>query len=103
MRIATVVLPVPGLPVKHMCRTGSLRLQAQIHAQPVDHQQRGDVADAALDRLQPDQIAIELVHHRADLALRQHAVHRARLGGALYVGALRSAPLRSAPCRPAAG
>ena len=46
MRSATVVLPVPGLPVKHMCSARRLRLQPEVHAQLVDHQQRGDVADA---------------------------------------------------------
>ena len=27
MRIATVVLPVPGLPVKHMCKVGRAALR----------------------------------------------------------------------------
>ena len=55
-----------------------LRLQPEVHAQLVDHQQRRDVADAALDRREPDQIALELVHDRAGLALRQHLVHGAQ-------------------------
>ncbi len=71
MRSATVVLPVPGLPVKLMCRLGALRrLQAEVQAQLVDHQQRGDVADALLDGRQADQVAVEFVEHRFDLALR---------------------------------
>ena len=41
---ATVVLPVPGLPVKHMCSSAPAR-HAEVAAQPVDHEQRGDVAD----------------------------------------------------------
>jgi hypothetical protein len=79
MRIATVVLPVPGLPVKHMCSDGACVLPAPVlSAQLVDDQQRGDVADALLHRHQADQVAVELVHHRFDLALRQHLGHGAR-------------------------
>ena len=72
MRSATVVLPVPGLPVNHMCRLGACACKPEIHAQLVDHQQRRDIADARLDRRQPDQIALQLVDDRAGLALRQH-------------------------------
>ena len=64
MRIATVVLPVPGLPVKLMCSDGACAARPRLRAQLVDHQQRGDVADALLDRHQADQVAIEFVDHR---------------------------------------
>ena len=42
-----------------MCSDGAPR-QAHALAQPVDQQQRRDLADAGLDRRQPDQLAIEL-------------------------------------------
>jgi hypothetical protein len=64
MRSATVVLPVPGLPVKHMCRLGAGACRPS-PAQPVDDQQRRDVADALLDRRQADQVAVELGEHRS--------------------------------------
>jgi len=53
-----------------------LRREAQVQPQLVDDQQRGDVADALLDRYQADQVAFEFVEHRFDLALRQHLGHR---------------------------
>ena len=66
MRSATVVLPVPGLPVKHMCSVGVCAVQARFSAQLVDHQQRGDVADAGFHRRQADsQIAVEFVGYRS--------------------------------------
>jgi len=48
MRSATVVLPVPGLPGEAHVQAGRLRLQPQVHAQLVDHEQRGDVTRCAL-------------------------------------------------------
>ena len=61
-------------------QAGRLRLQPQVHAQLVDHEQCCDVTDARLDRRKAHQVAVELVHHRAGLALRQHFAHGACLG-----------------------
>jgi hypothetical protein len=63
-----------------MCRRRHLRRQAHALAELVDHQQRGDVADALLDRRQPDQLALELVEHGFDLA-RWPADRRRSTGG----------------------
>ena len=98
MRSATVVLPVPGLPVKRHVQARRLRLQAEVHAQLVDHQQRGDVADARLDRRQSHQVAVELVDHRIGLALREHLAH-----GARPVAPLGCAAAGAAACASAAG
>ena len=64
-------------------QTGALRLQAVGEAQPVDDQQRGNVADALLHRREPDQVAVDVVEHRLDLRIRQHlgdGARRRRLG-----------------------
>jgi hypothetical protein len=61
-------------------QAGRLRLQAHRPAQPVDHQQRRDVADALLDRRQADQVALQVGQHRLDLAVAQHLGHGARGG-----------------------
>ena len=66
MRSATVVLPVPGLPVKDICSVGVSAVSPSCSPHPFDHQQRGDFADARLDRLQADQLAIELVENLLD-------------------------------------
>ena len=102
MRIATVVLPVPGLPVKLMCRlaAGLRRPQAEVQAQLVDHQQRRDVADALLDRRQADQVAVEFVHHRLDLALRQHLGDGARRARRSAVAAAAAGVGRAPACCP---
>ncbi len=63
MRSATVVLPVPGLPVKLMCSDGAPARELHVAAHLVDDQQRGDLADALLDRREADQLGIELVEH----------------------------------------
>ena len=63
MRSATVVLPVPGLPVKLMCRVGVSRGQAESRRDAIDQQQRRDLADALLDRREADELAVELVEH----------------------------------------
>ena len=55
-----------------------LGLEPEIHAQPVDHEQRRDVADARLDGREPHEIAIELVDHRIRLALSEHLAHGVR-------------------------
>jgi hypothetical protein len=57
---------------------GRLRLQALLGAQLVDQQQRRDVADAALDRRQPDQFGIELIEQRLHT---RGLEHRAQGGG----------------------
>ncbi len=44
---------------------GSRRGQAELAAEAVDEQEGGDLADAALDRGEADQLAIELVEHGA--------------------------------------
>ena len=67
MRNATVVLPVPGLPVKHMCRVGAPARQPHALAQAIHEQERGDLADARLHRDEPDQLAVELVEEFLDV------------------------------------
>ena len=59
IRSATVVLPVPGLPVKLMCSDGAPRGEPELRARAVDQQQRGDLADALLHRREADQLAVE--------------------------------------------
>ena len=44
-----------------------LRRQVRLAPQPVDHEQRRDLADARLDRPQRDELGVELVEHRVDL------------------------------------
>ena len=63
MRSATVVLPVPGLPVKLMCSVGAPAARPSCSRARVDQQQRGDLADALLHRREADQLAVELVEH----------------------------------------
>ena len=50
-----------------MCRVGVSDGQAELAAQPVDQQQRRDLADARLHRLQADQFAVELADHLVDV------------------------------------
>ena len=57
-----------------------LGLQPEVRAQTVHDQQRRDVADARLDRRETDEVAVEFVHDRACLALRQHLADAARAG-----------------------
>jgi hypothetical protein len=71
-----------------MCRLGAL---LELGAQPVDHQQRGDVAQPRLDRAQADQVAVELVEHLHHPALGQHLVDGAGRGGSLGRGGGRGA------------
>ena len=66
MRSATVVLPVPGLPVKFMCSVGVSWTRPKLRRRAFDQQQRRDLADALLDRLQADEFAVELVEHLLD-------------------------------------
>ena len=71
MRTATVVLPVPGLPVKLMCSVGACAVRPKRCAHAVDQQQRRDLADALLDRGEADQLVVELLQHRPDARLRE--------------------------------
>ena len=82
---ATVVLPVPGGPVKTKCRAWRLAGQALLVAQPRHPQLRGDLAHLPLDRLQADQL----------VQLRQRAFHRRRVPVAAQPrGQLRVGPLQ---------
>ena len=83
IRSATVVLPVPGLPVNDMCSVGRLGRKAEVAAQLVDQQQGGDLADARLHGLEADQVAVELLQHLADAGL---AVGRVEVDGGGGVG-----------------
>ena len=64
---ATVVLPVPGLPLNDMCRVGKVVARRHLLPDPFDQQQRGDLANPGLHRSQPDQLAIKLLQHRRDI------------------------------------
>jgi hypothetical protein len=68
MRMATVVLPVPGRPVNDMCRGGGSRCEADARAACRSAEVR-DLADARLDGNEPDQLAIELSEDLADLRI----------------------------------
>ena len=61
IRSATVVLPVPGLPVEHMCRLGRSRIEAETPAHLVDEQQRRDFADPRLDGDEADEFPVKTV------------------------------------------
>ena len=82
MRSATVVLPVPGLPVKLMCSEGRDEIR------PSSRRSRSITSSAAISRMrvftgsERDQILVELGEHLLDVALRRrHGVepdaHRA--------------------------
>ena len=70
MRRATVVLPVPGLPVKTLQRR-RLGGEAEPRRSPIDDEQRANLADAQLDRSEADQLAIELVKNLLRVRLAQ--------------------------------
>ena len=63
MRSATVVFPVPGLPVKLMCSDGRVQARPCSRRRRSIDEQRRDLADARLDRLQRDEIGIDLREH----------------------------------------
>ncbi len=71
MRVATVVLPVPGLPVKLMCSVGASDVR------PNFARTRSTSSSAAisrmrlLDRREADQLVVELLQHRPDAGLRE--------------------------------
>jgi hypothetical protein len=62
MRSATVVFPVPGLPVKLICSEGRGG-EPDISPQSVDDEQGSDLADARLDRVERHELAIEPLEH----------------------------------------
>jgi hypothetical protein len=76
MRSATVVLPVPGLPVRRRAR-----LQAFASAELVDQQQRGNVADAALHRRQTHQLGVEAFQDSARTGRLEQRLGRGCLVG----------------------
>ena len=101
MRSATVVLPVPGLPVKLMCSDGAPAASRMSRAHLVDDEQRGDLADALLDRREADQLGIELVEHGLHAGLVRRSL-AGRCVDSLMRSGLRSASVRDcsrARCR----
>ena len=97
MRSATVVLPVPGLPVKHMCSVGDVGRQAHALADALDQQQRRDLADAGLDRREADQLAVELIEHLGRCRPRRDSSAQVRPGSdavGIALGAVASATAR---------
>ena len=74
MRSATVVLPVPGLPVNDMWRDGAPALSPRSRRRLVDQQQRGNVANAALDRREAYQLAIEPLQDLTDVGIPESGV-----------------------------
>ncbi len=73
MRLATVVLPVPGLPLKLICKVGVSDESPMRRRTLIDEQERGDLADARLDRLQADKLGIELIENFADMGFGEFA------------------------------
>ena len=71
MRTATVVLPVPGLPVKLMCKVGACE------ASPNFDRTRSTSRSAAISRMRcltgarPNELVVELLKHRTDARLRE--------------------------------
>ncbi len=57
-------------------QAGRAGREAALGAQLVDQQQRGDVADALLDRRQADQLAVELRQQLGDAGGRQRRGER---------------------------
>ena len=74
MRIATVVLPVPGLPVKrHVQRLGISAPAGRIRRRSLSITSSAAMSRMrVLDRCEPDEFAVELVEDGLDLALGQH-------------------------------
>ena len=68
IRNATVVFQSRVAGKGHMQRRN---IGGEVHplANALDQQQRGDLADTGLDRLEPDQLTIELIEHVADADL----------------------------------
>ena len=89
IRSATVVFPVPGIAGEgHMQRRN---IGGQVHAlaNALDQQQRGNLADAGLDRLQADQLAIKLIEHLADTDLVEFPAQVDRLRRPRFARCLR--------------
>ncbi len=80
---ATVVLPVPGLPVNDMCRVGNVGRQRHLLPDALDQQQRRDLTNAGLHGLQADQFGIELVEHLADAEVGEFGPEIDGLGGGI--------------------
>ena len=105
--MATVVLPVPGLPRERHVQRRALGAEPDLGAEPVDQQQRRDLADARLDRRERDQLAVELVEHLVEpfvaRGLRIRATSAASATAAsisALADGVRSLAVRGSPRRP---
>ena len=89
MRTATVVLPVPGLPVKLMCNVGVCEASPNFDRTAIDQQERRDLADALLDRREANEFIVKLLKHRTHARLRelfrQVGLHRRSLDALVHV------------------
>ncbi len=72
----------PGVAGDRHVQRGAVRGQADLAAQPVDQEQRRDLADAGLDRCERDQLAVELVEHLDDVRLAEDGAEIGRVRGA---------------------
>jgi hypothetical protein len=52
-----------------MCKVRPGGAETEPGPQPVDEQERGDLADAGLDRGEPGQVGVELVEHLVDVGV----------------------------------
>ena len=66
MRSATVVLPVPGAPVKHMCRLGRAASRPNPAGSRSTRSSSRDVLGPPLDGHQADQVVVECAEHFVD-------------------------------------
>ena len=90
MRSATVVLPVPGLPVKDMCKRRRSGDESELLAGALDEQERGDVAHALPSTgFKSDQLAVEFVEHLVHVRFGEQRAQ---------VDAAQASPSNSAAC-----
>jgi hypothetical protein len=73
-------LPGAGVAGERHVQRRPLRGQADLPAELVDQEQRRDLADAGLDGLERDQLAVELVEHLDDVRLVEDGAEIGRLG-----------------------
>ena len=66
MRRATVVLPGAGVAGEAHVQRGARGHEPRLAAEPVDHEQRRDLADPRLDGRERDEVGVELCEHVFD-------------------------------------